>query len=212
VSHPDDEQVKALVSGLRAVRDDARDTERAPAELPGGVDPLANASEPLTKLQSPDGNAPPGAVSPERDALNELWDLEKVRPTSFFRRLLARGIRFALGPMLERQTEMNGAQVRFDNELVAYVDGRLDGLSQHYDSVLGLHGKRMEEIDERHLILQQELIRHVHDLVQRIEFVFETAESNHLYVDGMSRETREELRELSRRLDAVADIGRDEQG
>jgi hypothetical protein len=93
--------------------------------------------------------------------------------------------------------------VRFDNEIVQYLDERIDRLSRHYDSVLGAHGKRMEEIDERHLILQQELIRHVHDLIERIEFVFESAEQNHLYLEAVVREARDELRELRKRLDEV---------
>ncbi len=99
---------------------------------------------------------------------------------------------------------MNSAQVRFDNELVRYLDERLDRMSRHYDEVLGLHGRRMGEIDERHLILQEELIRHVHDLVERIEFVFESAEQNHLYLEGMLRENREELQRLSDRLASLA--------
>ena len=105
--------------------------------------------------------------------------------------------------LVERQVEMNSAQVRFDNELVQYADERFDRMSRHYDRVLGLHGRRMEEIDERHLILQQELIRHVHDLVARIELVFEAAEQNHLYLEGTLRETREELSKLSARLEAL---------
>jgi hypothetical protein len=110
-------------------------------------------------------------------------------------------VHFALGPLVERQERFNSAQVRFDNALVEYLDARLDRLSAHYDRVLGLDGKRMEEIDERHLILQQELIRHVHDLVERIEFVFESAEQNHLYLEGMLRETKEELAALIARWD-----------
>ncbi len=76
----------------------------------------------------------------------------------------------------------------------------MDRFSAHYDEILGLHGKRMEEIDERHLILQQELIQHVHDLVKRIDYVFETAEQNHLYLEGFLREIREELVELGTRV------------
>ncbi|MGH9389926.1 MAG: hypothetical protein ACRD1Z_09945, partial [Vicinamibacteria bacterium] len=106
----------------------------------------------------------------------------------------------ALGPVVERQVRMNSAQVRFDNEVVRYVDTRFDRMSRHYDRVLGLHGQRMEEIDERHLILQQELVRHVHDLVARIELVFEAAEQNHLYLEGTLRETREELSRIAERL------------
>ena len=117
---------------------------------------------------------------------------------------LRRVIRFALGPALERQVALNSAQVRFDNEIVAYLDARIDRLTAHYDQILGQHGRRMEEIDERHLVLQQELIRHVHDLVSRIEFVFESAETNHLYIDGLVRETREALGELDRKLEALS--------
>jgi hypothetical protein len=106
--------------------------------------------------------------------------------------------------VLDRQIQMNSAQVRFDNELVRYLDERLDRMSRHYDQVLGLHGRRMGEIDERHLILQQELIRHVHDLVERIEFVFEAAEQNHLYLEGMLQENREALQRLSTRLSELA--------
>jgi len=115
-------------------------------------------------------------------------------------------VRFALGPVVERQVQMNSAQVRFDNEVVSYIDTRIDRMTSHYDQVLGLHGMRMEEIDERHLILQQELVRHVHDLVERIEFVFETAETNHLQIDGSLRETREQLRELVARIEALESL------
>ena len=121
---------------------------------------------------------------------------------------LGRLVRFALGPVVERQVRMNSAQVRFDNDLVRYVDERFDRMSRHYDRVLGLHGRRMEEIDERHLILQQELIRHVHDLVARIELVFEAAEQNHLYLEGTLRETREELSRIAERLASLDSLDR----
>ena len=116
-----------------------------------------------------------------------------------------------MGGVVDRQVEMNSAQVKFDNELVEYLDARLDRISRHYDNVIGLHGKRMEEIDERHLILQQELVRHVHDLVQRIEFVFETAEQNHLYLEASLRETRDQVASLLKRLEAMADRTREDE-
>ena len=40
----------------------------------------------------------------------------------------------------------------------------------------GIHGRHMGEIDERHLILQEELVAHVHDLVKRIDLVLAEAE------------------------------------
>ena len=39
-----------------------------------------------------------------------------------------------------------------------------------------MHGRHMDEIDERHLILQEELVAHVHDLVKRIDLVLAEAE------------------------------------
>jgi hypothetical protein len=158
----------------------------------------------LASLEKPEPGAMP--VSPNRERLNELWDLSKVleAPTGILRGLVRRVLRFAGGPLVDRQLELNSAQVRFDNELVAYIDQRLDRISAHYDHLLGLYGKRMEEIDERHLILQQELIRHVHELVKRIDFVFESAEQNHLYLEGMLREAREELRDIARRMEELA--------
>jgi hypothetical protein len=193
-----------LVGGLRSAREQARlepDEPARPSPYPVGIP----SSKPLP---APDTRETEGdLVSPDREALNVLWDVsepEAEAPAGAVARLvrspLARLVRFALGPVVERQVRMNSAQVRFDNELVRYVDERFDRLSRHYDRVLGLHGRRMEEIDERHLILQQELVRHVHDLVARIELVFEAAEQNHLYLEGTLRETREELSRIAERL------------
>jgi hypothetical protein len=198
---PDD-----IVRGLREAREEAR---LAPDERvkPGPYATGSLGANPLPPLESR-GNEPL-PVSPDRESLNRLWNVAESGPRSGgtlarlfapLRGPLRRLVRFALGPVVERQVEMNSAQVRFDNELVRYADERFDRMSRHYDRVLGLHGRRMEEIDERHLILQQELIRHVHDLVARIELVFEAAEQNHLYLEGTLREAREELAKISERL------------
>lgn len=223
MSSPEDEQRHELLAGLRSVRDSARDAPEPRPALPESPDDT-NAAPPLPRLATPEREAtlsestPP--ESPERAELNTLWDVAEAfseapegvldKLLSPLRSMLRRVVLFALGPVVERQVHMNSAQVRFDNEVVAYVDARADRMGAHYDRVLGLHGKRMEEIDERHLILQQELIRHVHDLVERIEFVFETAETNHLQIDGALRETREQLRELEARIDALEKQSRGE--
>lgn len=207
----DEKARRALVEGILEARTQARESARERATLPN-YDVGSTPGKPLSPLDA--GPAPALPASPDRDELNRIWDLAAAGsepPAGFLSRLfsplrgpLSRVIRFALGPFTDRQTRMNSAQVRFDNELVQYLDSRLDRMTTHYDHVLGLHGRRMEEIDERHLVLQQELIRHVHDLVARIEFVFEAAEQNHLYLEGMLRESREELRSLAERLEALA--------
>ena len=199
-----------IIEEIKDLREEARrKADRGPELPPYGTDPLPRRA--LPPLESPEIMI--SADSPDREELNEIWDVSQAlteRPVGLWGRLffpfrgaMHRLVRLALGPLIERQVRMNSVQVRFDNELVSYLDERIDRISRHYDGILGLHGKRMEEIDERHLILQQELIRHVHDLVQRIEFVFESAEQNHLYLEGMLRETKEELERLVERLERI---------
>jgi hypothetical protein len=202
VSEPQDSLKDEVSGSLRAVRERAR-SDPAPSAKPTPY-PASEQQTPLASIQ--EAEAPAMPVSPNRERLNELWDLSKVlqAPTGIVRGLVRRLLRFAWGPLVDRQLELNSAQVRFDNELVEYIDQRLDRISAHYDQLLGLYGKRMEEIDERHLILQQELIRHVHELVKRIDFVFETAEQNHLYLEGMLREAQEELRDIARRVEELS--------
>ncbi len=203
----DSETKQQVVGALREVRDKARTEARPDNEPLSELKPEARAHrlDPVTEPAKPEM-----PVSPDRSLLNERWDVSAALvspPQGKLGRLFAplrgpvqRILRFALGPFVERQAELNSAQVKFDNEFVDYVDKRIDHLSVHYDEILGLHGKRMEEIDERHLILQQELVQHVHDLVKRIDYVFETAEQNHLYLEGFLREIREELVELGTRV------------
>jgi hypothetical protein len=203
-----DESLRETVtSAMRELRDDAREVATERSELPSPTYE-DTPSPPLEAL--PNKSLPPAPSSPDREKLNRIWNVAGgARRGGILARILRaplrRLVRFAMGGVVDRQVDMNSAQVQFDNELVEYLDARLDRMSRHYDEVIGLHGKRMEEIDERHLILQQELIRHVHDLVQRIEFVFETAEQNHLYLEASLREAREQLARLSERLQAMVD-------
>jgi hypothetical protein len=90
--------------------------------------------------------------------------------------------------------------VRFDNELLDYIDARLDATHRHYDDVLGLHGRHMGEIDERHLILQEELVAHVHDLVRRVDLVLAEAEKGRLGLERELGDLGERLRRLEERL------------
>ena len=68
--------------------------------------------------------------------------------------------------------------------------------------MLGLHGRHMGEIDERHLILQEELVTHVHDLVRRIDLVLAEAERGRLGLERDLRELRDRARQLEERLSA----------
>lgn len=192
---------------MRAIRDEAR-AEPAPSPRLAAY-PESRPTERLSEISTGERRSPPH--SPERERLNQSWAVSRLSGErggstrglrGGLRRLVRAIVRFGTGPTVDLQEQFNSASVQFDNELVSYVDERLDRLARNYDDVLGAHGKRMEEIDERHLILQQELIRHVHDLVERIEFVFESAEQQHLYLEGRLREMREELDSLTEEVRA----------
>jgi hypothetical protein len=49
--------------------------------------------------------------------------------------------------------------------------------------VLGGVGRHLGEIDERHLILQEELVAHVQDLVKRIDLVLAEGERSRRALD-----------------------------
>jgi hypothetical protein len=58
----------------------------------------------------------------------------------------------------------------------------------------------MGEIDERHLILQEELVAHVHDLVRRVDLVMAEAEKGRVGLTAELREVRSRLVQLEERL------------
>lgn len=198
-------EVREAMRGIRAAA--RADPEPRPELSPH---PLPETSPPLTPVSVNEDAEPQPTVSPATARLNALWDVRRLREAQSksaggirgrLRRAGLAVVHRLFGGPDDLQEQFNSASVQFDNEIVAYVDERFDRMARHYDAVLGAHGKRMEEIDERHLVLQRELIRHVHDLVERIEFVFESAEQQHLYLEGRLREIREELE----RLQALAD-------
>ena len=159
----------------------------SPVSVPGPMPP-DRAAVPIAPIARPD-NA----------ALNEAW---RVRETAGpgWRGRLARGLGRLLARVLDAQESFNSRQVRFDNELLDYIDARLDATHRHYDDVLGLHGRHMGEIDERHLILQEELVAHVHDLVRRVDLVLAEAERGRLGLEREMGDLRERLRRLEERL------------
>jgi hypothetical protein len=95
----------------------------------------------------------------------------------------------------------NSKQVQLDNQILDYMDTRLAATHAHYDEVLGNYGQHMGEIDERHLILQVELVAHVHDLVQRIDLVLAEGEKGRLSVEHGLRDLQRRLARLEQRLE-----------
>ena len=182
---------------LRRVREGvrARGLHDEPAALPSPAPVQVPGPMP------PDRPAAPLEVAPRPDnaALNEGW---RVRDAvgGGWRRLLARGLGRLLGRVLDAQESFNSRQVQFDNAILAYIDARLEATHRHYDEVLGLHGRHMGEIDERHLIVQEELVSHVHDLVRRIDLVLAVSERGRLGLERDLRDLRERARQIEERI------------
>ena len=184
---------------LRRIRDEVRDRAllepdpRSPLPSPAPV----RTPEPMPPLAVPE--VLPAPPRPDNSALNAMWRiLDAPRPS--LRGILGRFRGRGAGPALQRQQDFNARQVQFDNELLAYVEARLDATHRQYDRVLGLHGDHMGEIDERHIILQEELVAHVHDLVKRIDLVLGQAERGRLGLESALKDLRARVAGLEERL------------
>lgn len=192
-----EDEREAIAEELRGVRD-AVAQEPLPERPSADVLPPARPTRAPERLQrEPDPAAPPLELdAPDLGPLNDAWDLAGVAPSGRLARLLRR----LLAPWLRSQTEFNARQVQFDNRALAWVEARLAHTHRHYDAVLGQHGRHMEEIDQRHLQLQEDLVAHVHDLVQRIDLVLGDGERGRVSLELALRDVRARLGELEARL------------
>ncbi len=108
---------------------------------------------------------PPDAVP-----VNEAWEAEPASRQGA-RGVLERWLGRLLGARFAAQREFNARQVRLDNEVLRYLEERVAATHRHYDALLGGLGRRLDEADERHRLLERELVSHVQDLVRRIDVV-----------------------------------------
>ena len=191
---------REVAEELRRVREAvrARALHERPAVLPAARAVAVPGPMPLDRAPAPiDATA-----RPDNAALNAGWRVREALGGGGWRRLLARGLGRVLARVLDAQESFNSRQVQFDNALLDYIGARLTATHRHYDDVLGLHGRHMGEIDERHLIVQEELVTHVHDLVRRIDLVLGEAERGRLGLERDLRELRDRMRQLEERLAA----------
>jgi hypothetical protein len=180
------EGVRERALGTRAASDVL--PSPLPARTPEAV-PNEPPAAPRAELPRPDGSA-----------VNAAWDISRTPAAAGIRGRLADFVRRLLSPTLEAQLRFNSHQVQLDNETLAYIDARLAATHRHYDAVLGIHGRHMQEIDERHLILQEELVAHVHDLVKRVDLVLTESERGRVSTEHALRDLRERLLRLEERL------------
>ena len=155
-----------VAAQLARVREEARavSVETAPeTALPVPRPAMAGPSEtPVPEEPLP---APPDAT-----AVNEGWPAQG-EPRRGLAGLVHRVAFRLLGGRFEAQRAWNAHQVRLDNDLLRYVEERFAATHRHYDRLLGLQGRRLDEVDERHVLLERELVAHVQDLVRRIDLV-----------------------------------------
>ena len=188
-----------IAEELRRVRDEVR--ERALHEGPVALPPPLATRTPTPMPTDPVPGTLVAPRRPDNSALNVLQSLAPGVEGGFFRRTLVRGLgRILLGRLVGVQERFNGLQVQFDNELLEYLEARLALTHGHYDSVLGIHSRHMAEIDERHLIVQEELVSHVHDLVKRIDLVLGQSERGRLSLEAALQDVRQRLLKLEERL------------
>lgn len=154
---------------LRRVRDEARAAE-TPATEDAGVFPTPDLREPEAKLREEPRGGEAAPLAPDATAVNANWRAEPEPPRGLSG-LLRRGLERLLRGRFQAQRDWNAHQVRLDNDLLRYVDTRFAATHRHYDRVLGSEGRRLDEIDARHVLLERELVAHVQDLVRRIDVV-----------------------------------------
>lgn len=190
-----DEEREDVAAELRRVRDKAR-RHRPPAEARAGAqgpDPEPSPAPPPPRTPGETEAAserPPDP--PDAAAVNAAWPAEgrpSPGPSGLLRRLVER----LLGPRLEAQREFNSSQVRLDNEMLEYLEKRSAATHRHYDRLLGELGRRLDEADERHAILERELVGHVQDLVRRIDLVLTDGSRGRLGLEFALEEVRERL-------------------
>ena len=177
---------------LRRIRDGVRDRALLEPNARSPLPPPAPVRTPERMPPLAEPEALPAPPRPDNSALNAMWQILDA-PGRSLRGILGRFRGRGAGPALQRQQDFNARQVQFDNELLAYLEARLEVTHRHYDRVLGLYGNHMGEIDERHLILQEELVTHVHDLVKRIDLVLGESERGRLGLEFALRDVRARL-------------------
>ncbi len=139
------------------------------------------------------------AATPDATAVNASWRAEPPA-TAGWRGLAARWLTRLLAPRLEAQRRFNAAQVQLDNQLLRYLDERMAIVQRHDDRLVSELVRRQDEIDERHRQLEHELVRHVQDLVTRIDVVLAESSRDRLALVHGLEEARARLARLEQGL------------
>lgn len=187
-----------VAAQLRRVGEEARRGVVRPGDTPAPPTPPA-VGHPLPRPRSEPPEAETAPAPPDASGVNAAWRTDGMRPRGLrglFHRLLDRILR----ERFEGQQAFNARQVQLDNETLRYIDERFAATHRHYDRILGLYGRHLEEADERHVILQEELLVHVRDLVRRIDLVLAEADRGRLALEFALEDARARLARLEEAL------------
>lgn len=155
-------------------------------------------SPPADELKSPDLPAWKPPAPPDLGPVNESFRTAPDRLSgSFFSLIDGRE------KTRQAQQHFNSNQVRLDNALVTWTAEHFAATHKHYDAVIGQMQKRMDEIDLRHLELERELVRHVHEMARRIDVVLGEGEKGRVSHEAALRSLRERLRALEEKLPSI---------
>ncbi len=193
------EEQKDVARELRRVRDEVR-RKAAPEGEPTiklPPPPEVREPQPIPKDELPAPEPPP--TPPDSVRVNELWRAEP-RTLRGIAGFLFRVLDRLLQPRFEAQQAFNAQQVQLDNDILSYLEKRSAATHRHYDRTLGIYGRHIEEIDERHRILSEELVSHVEDLLRRIDLVLDRAERGRLSIEHELRDLRRQLERLQSSL------------
>jgi hypothetical protein len=186
------EERKNIAEVLRRVRNEP------PAGHEGEEEPARPARRPWRPPEALPGDEP-GAPGPPPDAtgVSEARRVAPVAPRGW-RGVLFRALDRLMGPRFEAQQSFNARQVELDNAILKHIEERSAGTHRHYDRILGIYRRHLEEIDERYRVLEEDLAAHVEDLIRRIDRILSDGEGARLSLDH-------ELRDLRRRIEVLHD-------
>jgi hypothetical protein len=144
---------------------------------------------------APEPPAPTLPAPPDAAPVNDAWRAEPAGG-GVIRRWLERALR----PRLDAQVAFNARQAQLDNALLEWLPARFAATHEHYDRLHHAATRRMNDIDERHMLLQERLVVHVHELVRRIDFVLEASERSRLSAEAELKRLVARIEELEKRL------------
>jgi hypothetical protein len=190
------EEKKDVAEQLRRVREEVRRRALLAGGTPAPAPPTPGVRPPQAVPREEIPPQEPAPAPPDAAAVNESWRAEAPAPRGRVRRLLAQ----LLAPRFEAQRAFNARQVQLDNEILRYLEERFAATHRHYDRVLGQYGRHLGEADERHMILQEELVAHVQDLVRRIDLVLVESDRGRLALEFALEDLRARLARLEEGL------------